>query len=210
MSPVELDQVRAALVLEAFDVLGAQRRMAPQPRPLQRSRQRTGTPRQAGVLVLLFPTENGLAFPLIRRTENQHDVHSGQIGLPGGSLEDGETPLQAALREAHEEVGIEEPIQILGTLTKLYIPPSDFDVFPVVAAVDFHPEWKPDPLEVVEVVECPLDWLLNDDKKLVEDWEIDGFSLRVPWYNIYGHRVWGATAIMLSELEQRLRHILES
>jgi 8-oxo-dGTP pyrophosphatase MutT (NUDIX family) len=205
MNVFNLERVRAALALNDFDAPAAQRLMAPQPRALYRSSQRVGSPRQAAVLVLLFPVETTLAFALIQRTENQHDVHSGQISLPGGALEAGETPLEAALREAREEIGVRGPINIAGSLATLYIPPSDFEVHPFVGYTDTHPKWMPDPAEVVEVVECPLSWLLDETRKVVEDWNLDGFMLRVPWYDVNGHRVWGATAIILSEFEQRLR-----
>jgi 8-oxo-dGTP pyrophosphatase MutT (NUDIX family) len=208
MSQIQLEHVRAALALGDFDVMVAQRQMAPQPRGFRRNEQQPGQPRQASVLVLLFPTEAGLALVLTRRTENPHDVHSGQISLPGGSRELGETPVQTALRETQEELGIIGPVQIVGTLATLYIPPSDFEVSPVVGYVDRHPTWTPDPVEIAEVVECPLAWLLDDGRKVVEDWEFDGYWLRVPWYNVHGHRVWGATAIILSEFEQRLRRVL--
>ena len=200
-----LEHVRAALALRDFDAPAAQCLMAPQPRPGYRSSQHPESPRQAAVLVLLFPVETNLAFALIRRTENQHDVHSGQISLPGGALEAGETPLEAALREAREEIGVYGTINIIGSLAALYIPPSDFEVHPFVGFVDTHPKWALDSTEVAEVVECPLPWLLDETRKVVEDWNLDGFMLRVPWYNVGGHRVWGATAIILSELEQRLR-----
>jgi 8-oxo-dGTP pyrophosphatase MutT (NUDIX family) len=209
MTPARLDQVQAALALENFAVLAAQRRMAPQPRALRRSPNRPGQPRQAGVLILLYPAQEGLAFALIRRTQNPHDVHSGQISLPGGSLEPGETPVEAALREAKEELGLDVPVQVLGSLTCLYIPPSDFEVHPAVGYVNQRPVWVPDRSEVVEVLECPLAWLLDDTRKVVEAWERDGQTVQVPWYNMHGHKVWGATAIILSEFEHRLRHVLD-
>jgi 8-oxo-dGTP pyrophosphatase MutT (NUDIX family) len=160
------------------------------------------------VLVLLYPGHEGLAFALMQRTLNPQDVHSGQISLPGGSLELGETAIQAALREANEELGIREPVEILGRLTCLYIPPSDFEVYPIVGYVAQHPLWVLDPSEVVEVLECPLGWLLDETHKVIEDWERDGQSVKVPWYDVHGRKVWGATAIILSELEHRLRVVL--
>lgn len=208
MIPIRLDQVQAALALADFDVLTAQRLMAPQPRTLHRNRSHPGLPRQAGVLVLLYPAEGGLAFALMRRTQNPRDVHSGQISLPGGSQEPGETPVEAALREAREELGVNGTVQILGSLTCLYIPPSDFEVRPVVGYMSEHPVWKPDQSEVVEVLECPLVWLIDDARKVVENWNRDGQIVQVPWYNVHGHKVWGATAIILSEFEQRLRQVL--
>ncbi len=206
--PVSLDDVRAALVLDGFDPLEAQRRMAPQPRVLRRPQNRPGQPHRASVIVLLYPGDDGLAFPLIRRAEHPGDVHSGQIGLPGGAQEPGETPLETALREAREELGVEAAVQIIGRLAPLYIPPSDFEVTPFVGTLAGRPRWQPQADEVVEVLEFPLGGLLDEARKHVEDWPFEGYSLRVPWYDVQGYRVWGATAIMLSELEWRLRHVL--
>lgn len=207
MSDLNLEYVRAALALVGFDVEAAQRRMAPRPRPMRRAPQRTGQPRQASVLVLLYPAANGLAFVLTRRSENEHDVHSGQVSLPGGAREGNEAHEQTALRETREELGVIEPVEIIGNLASLYIPPSDFEVHPVVGYMNVRPVWRPDAVEVSEILECPLAWLLDDGRKVVEDWHLDGYDLRVPWYNVHGHKVWGATAIILSELEQRLRYV---
>jgi 8-oxo-dGTP pyrophosphatase MutT (NUDIX family) len=209
MISFRLEDVRAALALEHFNVRAAQRRMAPRHRRLHRAANRPGQPREAGVLVLLYPAEAGLTFALIRRTSNPHDVHSGQISLPGGAREGDETPIDNALREAREELGIEGPVEILGSLTCLYITPSDFEVRPSVGYVDKRPVWVPDQAEVVEVIECPLAWLLDDAHKVIEDWERNGEIIKVPWYNVHGHKVWGATAIILSEFEHRLRVVAD-
>jgi 8-oxo-dGTP pyrophosphatase MutT (NUDIX family) len=216
MISVTLDHIRAALALDNFDVPAAQRRMAPESRTMRRSSQRDGDPRRASVLILLFPGdssgenegESGLAFALMQRTQNPHDRHSGQISLPGGAQEPGETVIETALRETREELGVDGPMQILGQLTCLYIIHSDFEVRPVVGYVSTHPVWVPDAAEVVDVIECPVAWLLDDDRKVVEDWVIDGQVRRVPWYDVHGRKVWGATAMILSEFEHRLKHIL--
>ena len=205
---ITLDDVRAALSLEGFDALEAQRRMAPQPRVLRRPSNRPGQPHQGSVIVLLTPGEQGVSFPLIRRAENAADVHSGQISLPGGAREPGETPVQTALREAAEELGEGSEIEVLGELMPLYIPPSDFEVAAFVGWLPEVRRWQPQPDEVVEVLDCPITWLFEAPRKHVEDWAFEGYSLRVPWYDVCGHRVWGATAILLSELEHRLRHAL--
>ncbi len=206
--PLNIETIRAAMALSEFDAVAAQERMAPQPRPLRRSPVTPGQPRLASVLILLFPSEQGLSLVLTRRAEHPQDVHSGQISLPGGSQEPGETPRQTALREANEEVGLAGDAEILGTLTPIYIPPSDFRVVPVVAYIDMRPTWRADPAEVAAVIECPVEKLLDDRLKAVEDWDLRGYQMRVPWYNIEGNQVWGATAIMLSELEERIRLVL--
>lgn len=205
MNSPGLDQVWAALALEDFDSLAAQRLMAPIPRAMRRHDQRSGKARQASVLILLYPTDAGLALVLTRRSANLQDVHSGQISLPGGSQEPGEAIIQTALRETQEELGLDRPVQILGFLGCLYIPPSDFEVYPVVGYIDQRPVWKPDTREVAEVLECPLAWLFDEARKTVEEWDDHGSKMRVPWYNVSGHKVWGATALILSEFEQRLR-----
>lgn len=208
MSPIDLERVRAALALEDFDAVDAQRRMAPQPRVLHRSESRAGRPRQASVMILLYPLDDHLGMVLVQRSENERDVHSGQIALPGGGHEGDESTIETALRETAEELGVTGGIEIVGMLTPLYIPPSDFEVHPVVGYLPRRPAWVPDPAEVVGVLECPIDWLLDDDRKMIDDWDFGGYTMRVPWYEVHGHRVWGATAIMLSELEQRLRRVV--
>lgn len=220
MTTIRLDDVRAALHLANFDARDAQRRMAPQvpARSFQRSPQKPGSARQASVLLLLFPAlgtldaavGDDLSLVLVRRSENEHDVHSGQISLPGGAQEAGETPVQTALRETCEEVGECQDVAFLGQLTTLYIPPSDFEVHPMVGYVPVRPAWRPDPAEVADVLECPLRWLLDDARKVEEDWDFNGAAIRVRWYNVHGHKVWGATAIILSEFELRLRHVLST
>lgn len=205
---IGLDDVRAALALDGFDSLEARRTMSPVPRVLRRPDSRLGAPHQASVIMLLYPGEHGLSLPLIHRAEHPGDVHSGQISLPGGSREPGETPVDTALREASEELGVGAGIEILGELSPLYIAPSDFEVTPFVGWLPVRSRWLPDEREVVEVLECSLAWLFEAPRKHIEDWAFEGYSLRVPWYEVTGHRVWGATAILLGELEQRLRQTL--
>lgn len=206
---IGLEYVRAALALESFDAADAQCVMAPQPRSIRRSTTLPGQPRKASVLLLLYPGRDGLHFVLTRRAHNPHDVHSGQISLPGGAREDDETPVATALRETREEIGVtEDAVEVLGKLTCLYIPPSDFEVSPFVGYTGVHPAWRPGLSEVVEVLEVNLAWLFDDTRKVTEDWHFGDRTLRIPWYNFYSHKVWGATAIILSEFEQRLRHVL--
>jgi 8-oxo-dGTP pyrophosphatase MutT (NUDIX family) len=176
-------------------------RMAPDPRP---ESERILDPdldcRHAAVLTLLYPGPEGLSLVLTRRTEAVEN-HRGQISFPGGSLDPGETVEAAALREAQEELGIEpgEP-EILGRLSPLYIPHSGFCVFPVVAYLARRPHFSANPHEVAEVIEIPLAHLLTPATCCEETWELRGVQAHVPFYAVGSNKVWGATAMMLSEL----------
>lgn len=205
---ITLADVRNALTLEIFDADNAHRKMAPMPRPVRRPENRDGDPRLSAVLLLLYPQLESLYFVMIERPEYP-GVHSGQIGLPGGRQENGETFLQTALREANEEVGVEiDRIEVIGKLTPIYIPPSDFEVHPFVGYIDERPQWQPDPTEVAGIIEMPVKTLLDNSIKVREDWNIRDFTLDVPYYAFQGHKIWGATAIMLSEFENRLLKVL--
>jgi 8-oxo-dGTP pyrophosphatase MutT (NUDIX family) len=207
---ITLDQVRRALALSAldgFDTYIAQERMAPQPRPLFPPPGKD--PKLAAVLALLYhEPDGGLYFPLMRRNEYP-GVHSGQISLPGGKREGAETFEQTATRETEEELGIHaRDVQIIGAMTPLYVPPSNFEIHPLVGYLPYRPAWKPDAHEVAEVLEVPLAVLLDDAAKGNETLDRSGLSFHIRYYHITGHKVWGATAIMLSELEMRLRGVL--
>ena len=205
---ITLDHVRAALALPDFDVLAAWERMAPRPH-LRRTTPPAGeTPRQAAVLVLVYPVDGALTTLLIRRTPDP-GVHSGQVGFPGGAIEPGDAdPMATARREAGEEIGLWGPVTTLGQLTPLYIPPSRFLVTPTVGGLPARPAFHPNPAEVAELLELPLAGLLDDGRRREEDRELAGATVRVPFYDVAGHQVWGATALMLSEVEMRLRAVL--
>jgi 8-oxo-dGTP pyrophosphatase MutT (NUDIX family) len=205
---ITLHDVRRALELQTFDTDSAHLKMAPMPRPARRPKNLSGDPRLSAVLLLLYPQLESLYFVMIERPEYP-GVHSGQIGLPGGQQEDEESFLQTALREANEEVGVDiSRIEIIGKLTPIYIPPSDFEVHPFVGYVDERPMWQPDPTEVAGIIEMPVRALLDKSIKVREEWTIRDFTLDVPFYAFQGHKIWGATAIMLSEFENRLLKVL--
>ncbi len=209
---ITLDHVRNALTLSDFDPQRAQAQMAPHPRPIRRP-ERPDSPKLAGVLVLLYPLPNRngeaeLHFALMKRTEYP-GVHSGQISLPGGRREGDETFEQTALRETAEELGAPaDQIEIIGALGSLYVPPSDFEIYPTVGYTSARPQWRPDPSEVAEILEVPLNLLIDDSVKGHETREVAGNKLQIGYYLVSAHKVWGATAAMLSEFEQRLRTVL--
>ena len=209
VSLITLDLIQQAVALKppVFDPRAAQLKMSPQPRPLQRLPDMGGEPRQAATLLLLYPIEERLHFVLTRRPESMAS-HAGQISLPGGRREPGEPFDQTAIRETCEEVNICEGIEIIGALTDLYIPPSDFLVYPFVGYLPLRPDLQVITSEVAEIIECPLDLLLDDSIKGRGTIQIREFTVDIMWYEINGYRVWGATAIMLAEMEARLRACL--
>jgi len=206
---LSLSQVRRALALSDFDSAVAQRRMMPIVR-LPQAFLTDAAPRHAAVLLLLYERSEETHFVLTRRAERT-GVHSGQISLPGGRREAGESPVQTALRETHEELGIApESVEVIGALAELYIPPSNFLVQPIVGFHAAPPRWQPRQGEVAEVIEVPLRLLLDDTLKGAEETTRYGLPFRILYYDLFGHKVWGATASILSELEMRLRATLNS
>lgn len=178
--------------------LPAQARMAPRPRPGWPPDENV-SPRQGGVLILLYPHAGQLHLVLTRRTETLGN-HKGQISLPGGRCEENETIEQTALREAQEELGVmPEAITVLGTLTPLYIPPSDFCITPVVGWTPAPPNWQPDALEVAELLQVPLRHLADPATERQETRQRYGLPVQIPYFLVQGHQVWGATAMVLSE-----------
>ena len=157
--------------------------------------------RRSAVLICFYPYQHSVYLPLILRP--QYDgVHAGQMAFPGGRVERiDENLTRTALREAQEEVGIRvSDVKVLGLLTELYIPPSNFYVQPVVGLLPYRPDFYPDPREVEAVVEVELNTLL--DETIVGDSQIEvrGVMIDAPFYQIQEYRVWGATAMMISEL----------
>ena len=199
--------IRAALTLPDFDPANAQREMTPISRLRQRPSDRPGQARQGAVLILLYEADGQWRLPLIKRQDDLSH-HPGQVAFPGGRLEGGETPYQAALRETEEEIGVPgKTVALLGALSPIYIPPSDFEVHPFVGWRESgRPAFHPDPREVAEVIEVSLTHLRDPACRASERWELRGQAVEIPYFNIPPHKVWGATAIILSEFLARIDH----
>ncbi len=192
-----IEHVRAAM---RGPLPGPRAQITMAPRPRQLSPPPGVEPRRAGVLLILYPVHGMLHLVLtVRNSDLNH--HGGQIALPGGGWEAGDASLQeTALREAQEEVGIAtDGLELLGGLTPLYIPPSNNVIHPFVAYTAARPAFDPDPREVAELLEVPLHLLLDPATRREEDWIWRGAPLHVPFYAVGGHKVWGATAIVLAE-----------
>jgi 8-oxo-dGTP pyrophosphatase MutT (NUDIX family) len=209
-----IEKLRIELAEGQLPGLSAQRRLAPRGRIPDDYHPEPPRSRQAAVLIHLIPgpegeRQNRPCFPVILRPP--HDLyHAGQIALPGGEREEEDDfPAGTALREASEEIGLApEEAQVAGTLTPLFISVSNFSVVPVVSWGHERPRLRPDPREVAEAFFVCTDELLNPPA--TGEFPVrDGFR-RAPYFPCGQGRIWGATAMILSEFADIHRRITET
>lgn len=178
----------------------AQRRFAPRPPRKGWSPELVpGSERQAAALLLIYPGSDGPSIPL---TVRRHDLphHPGQVSLPGGSIDAGETHHDTALREAEEEIGVSpRDVRVLGPLSSLWVIVSGFVVFPFVGVADERPAFRPAEKEVAQLLEVPIAHILDRGRLGWEHRTRDNVVVRFPYFELGGHHVWGATGMMLSE-----------
>ncbi len=164
------------------------------------SKEKLGKMKTAAVLIGLFEKENEWYFPLIKRPMHEKN-HPGQIALPGGAKEKGEDIQETARREAFEEVGIlPEKVKIIGKLTPLPVPVSNYLIHPFVGILKEEPDWKINSNEVEELIILKMKTLIDADNGYYEEWNLRGNQVKVPIFKVMGKTVWGATATVLSEL----------
>lgn len=170
----------------------------------------TSNAKIGAVLIALYPDEMGIVRTVLMKRPDYDGTHSGQVSFPGGKMEEADaTVIETALREAEEEVNIKpEEVKVIGQLTNLYIPPSNFLVHPVLGILERPPLLMPDKHEVQSIHLPELSYLLRDD--IIEEKDIilsSGFKMRTPYFEVDGHTVWGATAMMIAELKEILKGI---
>jgi 8-oxo-dGTP pyrophosphatase MutT (NUDIX family) len=165
--------------------------------------------RPAAVIALLFRRGGRWHVPLTERP-TELVRHGGQISLPGGTLEPGESVEQAALRELDEELGFRGAVASAGRLSECYVYASDYVVAPCVVTTDEEPDWRPQAGEVNCVIELPLASLLDATSISQMTIERGPVVFRAPCYRFDGPEIWGATSIMLGELAGVLRQLVES
>lgn len=168
------------------------------------------TPKQAAVMMLFYPKASQTHLALILRT-SYNGVHSSQIAFPGGKVEDFDADLQqTALRETHEEIGVHpNHINVVRPFTEVYIPPSNFMVYPYLGFCESELEFVLQEDEVAGLVEFPfVDFM--DDRIIVNSTMKTSYAgnIEVPGFQVKDHFVWGATAMMLSELKETLKLVL--
>lgn len=167
-------------------------------------------PKEAAVLMLFYPKKSETNLALIVRN-SYPGVHSSQIGFPGGKVEKEDKDLaETALRETHEEVGVEpKKVQIVKPFSKIYIPPSNFLVSPFLGISNEELQFVPDLDEVKRVLEFPLRLFLDDNSitkvKMSTSYAVD---IEVPAFMVEEYVVWGATAMMMSELKEAIKNAI--
>jgi 8-oxo-dGTP pyrophosphatase MutT (NUDIX family) len=167
--------------------------------------------KQAGVMALFYPNDKGETYLILILRKTYKGVHSAQVGFPGGKYENDDPDLEyTALRETYEEVGVPiVDVQVLKAMTKLYIPPSNFTVSPYIALTTQTPKFIKQDEEVEDLIEVSLSHFLDDKSTThVNVMTSMKVELEVPAFTLNGHVVWGATAMMLSELKDLLKMVL--
>lgn len=183
----------------------AQMRMAPKNRPFPEIPEK---PILAAVVILLYQ-QNGIWYTVLIKRNNYQGPHSGQISLPGGRMEVYDPSLQeAAIREAVEELGIARiRIHIIEKLTPLHIPASNYLVHPFAGFYEGTPFWQPDSAEVRYVIEASLSQLLDPANVKSGIIHSGDRSWYAPYYDINGEKIWGATAMIISEFLEVVRSV---
>ena len=155
--------------------------------------------RIAAGLLLLYPGEHGPSIPLTVRASGLRR-HAGQVSLPGGATDPGETLAQAALREAYEEIGVDPAaVRILGELTPVHVLVSGFTLHPIVGLTHQRPTFAPAAHEVESIVEISIEDLKDASSIRQGTRTREGVAIEYPYFALKGHQVWGATAMILGE-----------
>jgi 8-oxo-dGTP pyrophosphatase MutT (NUDIX family) len=173
------------------------------PRPTRRNwspDQQPETARRAAALILLYPGDAGAMFPLTMR-HSDLPIHAGQISLPGGRIDPGESPEQAAVREAQEEIGVDPAdVRVIGSLSTLWVVVSNHLLWPIVAVTDRRPDFQIAPREVEALIEVPIAQLRDAGCIGWSRHVREGIVVDYPHLELSGHQVWGATGMVLGEL----------
>lgn len=168
-------------------------------------------PREAAVTALFYPNKDNQTFLILILRKTYKGVHSAQIGFPGGKVEPEDKDLKdTAKRETEEEVGVPyNDIQLIKKMTTAYIPPSNFNVHPFIGYIEDTPKLIKQDDEVEDIVLVDIDDFLNEDS-LIEETLTTSYAteLTVPAFHLNGHVVWGATAMMLSEIKTLFKQVL--
>jgi len=196
----ELETTLRSRLAGTLPGLEAQRRFMPTPpRTGWKPGEFPSDARIAAGLLLVYPGDRGASIPLTVRASHLKR-HAGQISLPGGATDAGETLVQAALREAYEEIGVDPArVRILGQLTPVHVLVSGFTLHPIVGITDERPDFTPAAHEVEQVIEVSIDDLQDASNIRHGTRSREGVAIEYPYFDLRGSHVWGATAMILGE-----------
>jgi 8-oxo-dGTP pyrophosphatase MutT (NUDIX family) len=165
---------------------------------------------QSAVLILLYEENGVICFTLTERTQTV-EHHRGQISLPGGARETDEKLSSTAIRETQEEIGIYAyDVDLIGALSPLFVPVTGFIINPFVGIINENFDPQPAPEEVETVISVHVNELLNDDNELQEKRNLRGYDMNIPYFSLSGHKVWGATAMILSEFKTVVKEAMDA
>lgn len=204
MRDSQIDALRSRLKIGQLPGIHAHREVMSYVRESAAEVRKSGkAARQSAVLLLLYPHLQQMHTSLIIRPEYE-GVHGGQVALPGGAMEVEDVDLMAtALRETEEEIGLPaSQVEVIGALSEIYIPPSNFLVQPFVGLTPHRPNFIPDPREVAGLLEVPVAKLLEEGAIRKRSVTLrNGVRAKVDCFELGGRVVWGATAMMLAEFK---------
>ncbi len=187
--------------------MGAHQQLMPERKAIEDLEFSQLKPKLSAVLVLLYPKNGQWHIVYIKRS-TYPGVHSGQISFPGGKMEPSDSSLaDTALREAEEEIGVSsKDVQLLGKLSDLYVPPSNFLIKPYVGVIERGQLFRPEPKEVSMVIELQLDYFFQAEKLVKRKWPVNSKLQReVKGYSYQEHLIWGATGMITHELVEVLK-----
>ena len=170
------------------------------------------TSRRAGVLILFYPNRQQQTQLVLILRKAYEGVHSAQVGFPGGKIEKNDLSIEhAAIRETYEEIGVpKQEMKIVRALTELYIPPSNYTVYPFLGISQTTPSFKIQEEEVESIIEVSLSHFMNEPNIITTSVSTSyRLKAEVPAFLLNGHVVWGATAMMLSELKDLLKQVIK-
>jgi 8-oxo-dGTP pyrophosphatase MutT (NUDIX family) len=203
---IDLPERLAAAISGGLGGAAARVRMSPELSYGRHAGPAPHTARYAAVIILLFRRNGEWHLPLTERPPTLAR-HGGQISLPGGSIDPGESSQQTALRELAEELGVSSNVKVLGRIADCYIFASDFLVTPWIAVTTEEPTWMPHDREVQSIIEMPLAMLLDESTIGCTTITRGPLVFRAPCINIGSACVWGATSVILGELAETLRDL---
>lgn len=205
-----------AFIAELTERLGAElpadrahQKVMPHRKPVGQLGKELKDARQSAILIFLYPHQAKWHTVLIRRSDYK-GVHSGQIAFPGGKFEDEDRNLEfTAIREAEEEVAIPASrVQTIGKISSLYVPPSNFLINPYIGYALERPEFRPQPSEVADILETPLESLIGDHRLKDQNVKLaSGEVIRVKGFPLGDRLIWGATAMILKEFTDLIEEL---